>query len=237
MATESALNTAPALRLKASLHPFTVLELDTLDIESIRQDLLKRLEQAPQLLLRAPVVIQLPNQPVSLELGQQLVDMLKALELIPIGLRYSKPADGDNSADSSLLADALNLPFVKESNKDSTKESSKTPISQPPMVVKHPVRSGQQVVNPDGDLIIFGNVGQGAEVLAAGHIHVYGTLHGRALAGIKGNQDATITCLKLQSELFAIAGQFQVSEDMASQHWQQTAHICLRDGRLIIESD
>jgi len=105
------------------------------------------------------------------------------------------------------------------------------------MVLKTPVRSGQQVVNPEGDLIVFGNVGQGAEVLAAGSIHVYGTLHGRALAGIRGDADATITCMKLQSELFAIAGQFQVSEDMATKHWQQTAHISLRDGRLIIESD
>jgi len=233
MATESALNNAPALRLKASLHPFTVLELDTLDLAAIKQDLRVRLKQAPQLLLRAPVVIQLPAQPVTIDKAKQLIDLLKQLELIPIGLRHSKQAEENNLHDADLLAEALKLPFVKESNKEAAKASKRNP----PMVVKTPVRSGQQVVNPDGDLIVFGNVGQGAEVLAAGNVHVYGTLHGRALAGIRGDNGATITCMKLQSELFAIAGQFQVSEDMANKHWQQTAHISLRDGRLIIESD
>lgn len=233
MATENALNSAPALRLKASLNPFTVLELETLDLNAIRQDLTVRLEQAPQLLKRAPVVIQLPALPITLEKAQQLIALLKELELIPIGLRHSKQSDSENEPDAHLLAEALKLPFVKESNK----EAAKAVKRNPPMVLKTPVRSGQQVVNPEGDLIVFGNVGQGAEVLAAGSIHVYGTLHGRALAGIRGDTDATITCMKLQSELFAIAGQFQVSEDMATEHWQQTAHISLRDGRLIIESD
>lgn len=237
MATESVLNNAPALRLKASLHPFTVLELDTLDLNIIHRDLAQRLKQAPQLLLHAPVVIQLPAQPITLEKAQGLIHTLKTLSFIPIGLRHSQQNEQASEVDLTPLAEALKLPFIKESAKESSKESTKAVPSKPPMLVKNPVRSGQQVVNPEGDLVIFGNVGQGAEVLAAGNIHVYGTLHGRALAGIRGNKQATISCMKLQSELFAIAGQFQVSEDMAASHWQQTAHICLRDGRLIIESD
>jgi septum site-determining protein MinC len=92
------------------------------------------------------------------------------------------------------------------------------------------------MINPNGDLIIFGNVGQGAEVLASGSIHIYGTLYGRALAGINGDINATITCQKLESELLAIAGQYQVSDDLASEHWQKTCHIHLKDERLIIES-
>jgi len=45
-------------------------------------------------------------------------------------------------------------------------------------VVTQPVRSGQQVYAPEGDLIIMAPVGAGAEVLAAGHIHIYGPLRG-----------------------------------------------------------
>jgi len=234
MAPQSALNTAPVLRLKASLHPFTVLELASLDLEAIRQDLTLRLQQAPQLLLGAPVVVQLPAMPITIEKAQELIDSLRALKLIPIGLRHGQ---GDDNQGASALAEALQLPLIKDSGKDGAKDSNKNAQRKPPKVVTTPVRSGQQVVNPEGDLIVFGNVGQGAEVLATGSIHVYGTLHGRALAGIRGDTSATITCQKLQSELFAIAGQFQVSEDMASHHWQQTSHICLQDGRLIIQSD
>jgi len=94
----------------------------------------------------------------------------------------------------------------------------------------------QQAINPDGDLVIIGNVGQGAEVLAAGSIHIYGTLYGRALAGIKGDTSASITCQKLESELLAIAGQYQVSDDLAGEHRQKTCHVYLQDERLIIES-
>ncbi len=97
-------------------------------------------------------------------------------------------------------------------------------------------RSGQQVVNPDGDLVILGNVGQGAEVLASGSIHIHGTLYGRALAGIQGDQQASISCHKLEAELFSIAGQYQVSEDMNNEHWQKTCYIHMQDGRLILQS-
>jgi len=82
----------------------------------------------------------------------------------------------------------------------------------------------------------MGNVGQGAEVLAAGSIHIHGTLYGRALAGIQGNKNATISCQKLEAELFSIAGEYQVSDDMDSQHWQKTCYIEMQDGRLTLHS-
>ncbi|HBK57564.1 MAG TPA: septum site-determining protein MinC, partial [Xanthomonadales bacterium] len=44
-------------------------------------------------------------------------------------------------------------------------------------------RSGQQVYAEGGDLVLTGQVGAGAEVIADGSIHVYGPLRGRALAG------------------------------------------------------
>lgn len=222
---EQALSAAPTIRLKASLYPFTVLALERVDLKSIEQELHQKLRQAPQLLRYAPVVIQLPAQPITVERTKALIKLIKHLNLIPVGLRYPHES-------GVLLAEAVGLALLKDS---SIKE--KAPVNKPPMILKSPVRSGQQFVNSEGDLIVFGNVGQGAEVLASGSIQVYGTLHGRALAGINGDEQATITCHKLQSELLAIAGHYQVSEDMAAQHWQQTAHICLRDGRLIIDSD
>ena len=45
-------------------------------------------------------------------------------------------------------------------------------------------------------------------------IHVYGTLRGRALAGVLGNSDARIFCSDLQAELISIAGHYKISEDI-----------------------
>ena len=75
------------------------------------------------------------------------------------------------------------------------------------------MRSGQQVYSP-GDLIVLAGVSPGAELLAEGHIHVYGPLRGRALAGLRGNTQARIYCRALEAELIAVAGCFQVAEDI-----------------------
>ncbi len=75
-------------------------------------------------------------------------------------------------------------------------------------VITQPVRSGQQIYAKDADLIILSSVGTGAELLADGHIHVYGTLRGRALAGIQGDKSARIFCSDLQAEMVSIAGQY-----------------------------
>lgn len=81
-------------------------------------------------------------------------------------------------------------------------------------VVHQPIRSGQQVYAQDGDLIVLSSVSAGAEILADGNIHVYGTLRGRALAGVKGDTTARIFCQSLAAELVSIAGQYKISEDI-----------------------
>src|SRR6185312_8103457 len=42
------------------------------------------------------------------------------------------------------------------------------------LLVDSPVRSGQSVVFPSGDVTVVGSVASGAEVIAGGSIHVYG---------------------------------------------------------------
>ncbi len=233
---ESALQQAPILRLKASLYPFTLLELNELDLPAIERDLRHRLKQAPQLLHRAPVVIQLPQQPVTHELGAALLTLLSRLTLIPIGIR-------SKGEQHQALANALQLPLLNESTADKTSKKQRKSLdsateskTKTPLIIQSPVRSGQQIIHAEGDVIVFGHVGQGAEVLASGSIHIYGTLNGRALAGIHGDESSTICCQKLQAELCAIAGHYQVSDDMDHQHWQKPAYIQLSDGRLIIQS-
>ena len=220
------------LHLKASLHPFTLLELHLLDVSAICADLTKRLQQAPQLLKNAPIVIQLPKQPIDLDWAQQLINALRDLGFIPVGLRLEDQ--------QTPLAEHLNLPIFTDSSqkKSASVKPTNPPVSAPPSIAKvvKTVRSGQQLVNPEGDVVVLGNVGQGAEVLAKGSIHIHGSLSGRALAGIDGDQHANISCSKMQAELVAISGQYLVSEDTPQQHWQKACYISLSDDGLNIES-
>lgn len=82
------------------------------------------------------------------------------------------------------------------------------------LVIDQPIRSGQTVVFDRGDVTVLGSVASGAEIMAGGSIHIYGTLRGRAVAGLGGNPAARIFCRKLQAELLAIDGVYQTADDM-----------------------
>jgi septum site-determining protein MinC len=91
------------------------------------------------------------------------------------------------------------------------------PEVKPPstsLLLDSPVRSGQSIVFPDGDVTVLGSVASGAEIVAGGSIHIYGTLRGRAMAGVSGNSAARIYCHKIEAELLAIDGYYRTAEDL-----------------------
>ena len=86
----------------------------------------------------------------------------------------------------------------------------------PSIVVREPVRSGQSVIFPEGDVTIVGSVASGAEVIAGGSVHVYGALRGRVMAGSLGNDAARIFCRKLEAELLSIDGIYMTADELAA---------------------
>jgi septum site-determining protein MinC len=88
------------------------------------------------------------------------------------------------------------------------------PLRGPCLFIDDSVRSGQTVEFPDGDVTVIGSVGSGAEIIAGGSIHVYGTLRGRALAGTAGDGTARIFCRRFEAELLAIDGRYRVAENL-----------------------
>ncbi|MEO1200335.1 MAG: septum site-determining protein MinC [Pseudomonadota bacterium] len=83
------------------------------------------------------------------------------------------------------------------------------------LVIDRPVRSGEAISFLDGDVTICGSVSSGAEIVAGGSVHVYGTLRGRVVAGAPDNKEARIFCRKFDAELLGIAGYYQIVEDVA----------------------
>jgi septum site-determining protein MinC len=81
------------------------------------------------------------------------------------------------------------------------------------LLVSEPVRSGQSIIYPQGDIIIVGSVASGAEIIAGGSIHVYGCLRGRAFAGTNGNTNARIFCNKFDAEILVIDGLYKTADD------------------------
>jgi septum site-determining protein MinC len=120
------------------------------------------------------------------------------------------------------------------------KPASKRAIPPPRPAVAHtriidqPVRSGQRIYANGGDLIVMAQVSPGAEIMADGNIHVYGTLKGRALAGVQGNLEARIFCSDLQAQLIAIGGNYRTSESEDVSLKGRLVQIYLKDDNLLV---
>lgn len=108
-------------------------------------------------------------------------------------------------------------------------------IIKEPLLVKRPVRSGQQLYARDTDLIVLGQIGPGAEIIADNNIHVYGPLRGRALCGVSGNQKARIFCQSLEAELVSVAGNYKLLEEIPEELRGKPAQISYADNKLLIE--
>jgi septum site-determining protein MinC len=103
-----------------------------------------------------------------------------------------------------------------------------------PLFIDSPVRSGQCVMHPDGDIIIAGSVASGAEVVAAGSIHVYGALRGRAMAGAYGDETARIFCRSLEAELIAVNGLYQTADEIDPALRKAPAQARLKHGMMMV---
>jgi len=146
-------------------------------------------------------------------------------------------SDGVKDADeaNSTLNEALDSPSDSEAEVEFAPATQVEVLVKTPMLLKRPVRSGQQVYARDTDLIIMGQVGAGAEVIADHNIHVYGPLRGRALCGVSGSTSARIFCQSLEAELVSVAGNFRVLEEIPPDLRGKPAQIWLDKDRLNIE--
>jgi septum site-determining protein MinC len=108
--------------------------------------------------------------------------------------------------------------------------------AMPSIIVTEPVRSGQSLFFPEGDVTVIGSVASGAEVVAGGSIHIYGALRGRAMAGTTGDATARIFCRKLEAELIAIDGFYKTAEDIEDDLRGQAVQIWLEGEAVRIET-
>lgn len=200
-------------KFKASFSPCTILQLTRYDLEGLEKQLAHEISRAPNFFIGSPVVIDLEKvKNLGILNFPELKKILTQGGLVPVGVR------GGN-AEQMIAASNAGLPMVAVGKstsplqeKDQLKSAEQSPFCT--KLVTTPIRSGMHIYAKGGDLIVVAPVSAGAELLADGHIHVYGPLRGRALAGVKGNTQARIFCRTLEAELVSIAGFYLTKEDI-----------------------
>jgi len=181
------------------------------------------------------------NRPVVLDLArlkpdraetQALIDALKARSIRVIAVEGVDPAwvdpalaplgSGKDSAKVIEFPGAPRGPVTARGAKGG-------------LIVDRPVRSGQSIFHPEGDVILLGAVSSGAEVIAGGSIHVYGALRGRALAGATGNPGALIFARKFEAELVSIDGNYMTAEQSPPEVIGRPVQIRLRNEAIVTD--
>jgi len=138
-----------------------------------------------------------------------------------------------SSRDETTLAAArmglvVHLDMVEPS--EQKREVTEPETDFPPLVVERTLRSGQKVHHP-GHVVVIGDVHAGAEVVAGGHIIVWGKVRGVVHAGAMGDSGATVCALDLSPTQLRIAGYIARSpEEKRRRPVPETARV--RNGRI-----
>ena len=229
-------------QLKSASVSMTALELYYFESEKFEATLRDKISQAPGFFKDVPLII-------SLEKYEGMDSNLDFFSIIGTCRRHNIHVVGvrggnENHRRMARGASLALIPGTSARDKDhATEAPPPEPIAKPipaPVVavpariISQPVRSGQQVCAAEGDLVILAPVQPGAEVMAAGNIHVYGPLRGRAMAGVNGDENARIFCQSLEAELVSIAGHYKISEDLQGSGWKSAVQLQLRDDLMVV---
>jgi len=192
-----------------------------------------QIERSPTFFDGRPVVVDLGALPAEQQGVADFLQMLDERGIRVIGTegahpswdgveRWGRPLPGSNKSTRAVeapvepqaAAPAVPQPSPVTPLVPGSLTESQSGAETIGLLIDHPIRSGQSVVFERGDITVLGSVASGAEVMAGGSVHIYGTLRGRAIAGLAGNGNARIFCRKLQAELIAIDGVYQTADDM-----------------------
>jgi septum site-determining protein MinC len=216
-----------AFDMKAGQFTIPTLVLRDIDIAGLDAFLAQQVARLPSFFEQAPVAIDLSALPNRAQLDEfpMIVGMLRGHGMIPVGVRGASP----EQREQALALELAVMPAIRRTQAAGPQAVPREPAPTPnrTVVVDKPVRSGQRIYADGGDLVLLAGVSSGAEVMAEGHIHAYGPLRGRAMAGVSGNADARIFCRDLGAELVSIAGRYRVSENLEGRYLGRAVQISL----------
>jgi septum site-determining protein MinC len=224
----------PAFEIRFGQVGLAQMRIRSTDSAAVQAQLTARVAAAPALFERAALCLDLSSldhEMTATEL-RAVLDAIRRTGMLPVGL-----AHGTAAVDA--LARELNLPVLTQFRAQKSygaavaavkaapaPAAAPTPavaapapaapaeeiVALPALMHHRPVRSGQRIYARNRDLVVTNAVGAGAEVMADGCVHVYGTLRGRAMAGVQGEVSARVFCHDFHAELVSVAGVFRVFE-------------------------
>lgn len=226
-----------ALDIKSATIYTVRLVLHSADTADLLEALNQRMQEAGDFFQDEPVVIDSTAIYENVD-WQALMNALTAHQLHPIGMMGNASQEQDAAKYGLPAVELSSAKAVLDIPEVTTDTDALPPpiVTAAPQILRQPLRSGQRFFAPDGDLIVMGMVGQGAEIIAVGNIYVHGPLRGKAIAGATGDTNAFIVATEFDPELIAIAGVYSIIEEPdTNPHHKQSVLIQLEGESLKYE--
>ncbi len=238
--------------LQRRAHNLMIFELHNPSIVQLALRLKDHMAHAPHLGKNTPTVLDI----TPLEDGFKVIDFPALTSLLDnhgltiVGIIGGSEAQrtAASRARLALFPSAGHTPAEVQTAPPPETQAPPVPEVQPPstnngtnngahnLLLRQTVRAGQQVYARGGSLVIEASVNEGSEVIADGDIHIYGTLRGRALAGVRGHNDARIWCQHLDAELVSINGIYLTRDRFEPDLIGKAAVIEIQQEKLIIRA-
>lgn len=149
-------------------------------------------------MLHGPVVLACRERRLNLPELRAIRDLLAEHRLQLVEVRSSAPETLVAASAMGLVCSGLpEAPEVSAAGQD-------PPANNELTVLRRTLRSGDQV-RCQGSVLVLGDVNPGAQVIATGHVLVWGRLRGVAHAGADGDRRARIIALQLRPVQLRIA--------------------------------
>ena len=231
------------IRIKGRMVNAIRISLDTDDHDAIRQQLSPMLQKGfpPQI----PAVIESSVDQELIALIQLLID----LNVQPLAVVEGILSEQARAIQFPVIPQDRQLQQIKATQEQviETPAEPEAPAAEAAVVeaaaarISHVtsyhdeiLRTGQCLVQNQGDIILKAGINSGWEVIASGNIHIYGSVRGRVIAGAGGNSSARIFCHSLEAELVSIAGTYCVADDIPPHVTKKPVHIYLNDNQELV---
>jgi septum site-determining protein MinC len=235
------------MTIKSLNFSLLVASLESEELDLLSEELNKKTEIAPNFFKNVPLIIKIECCELNINF-LQLKARVEECSFLLIGITGDLSKEQKETAQNQGIAvlkcsrhqQAKTITIdckekVKTEKEDVLLVTSEIKVGETEIKAKvHEgrVRSGQQVYAKESDLVINGNVSAGAEVIADGNIHIYGTLNGKVIAGAMGDINAQVFCHSFSPELISIAGVYKLSDELPSAFAGKSCIVSLKDEEL-----
>lgn len=212
-------------------------------IKGIREGLLVTPEEGSWAEARAALLEHLRGQADFLRGGRLILDVgnqaLRAAELgqlreaiselgLSLGVVLSRSPITEQNAQNLGMATRLTQPRPER-----PEPAADTTLSgEQAVLVRRTLRSGFSLQH-NSHVIVIGDVNPGAEIVAAGHVVVWGRLRGMVHAGAEGDESAIVCALDLSPTQLRIAGKIALTPKRRGKPQPELAR--LYEGQVVAE--